>query len=60
MKFKINYNILNSMSGPSSAESSDLESSKAEVVELTDRCTNLRAMNEELMTMLEKMYAEQK
>ena len=48
------------MLGPSSAESSDLESSKAEVVELTERCTNLRSMNEELMTMLEKMYAEQK
>jgi hypothetical protein len=26
---------------------------KAEVVELTDRCTNLRAMNEELLSMLE-------
>jgi hypothetical protein len=39
--------------GPSSSSGS------AEVQELTERCTNLRKMNDELLGMLEKMYEEQ-
>jgi hypothetical protein len=36
-----------------------LRASKAEVAELTERCVNLRTMNEELLGMLEGMYASQ-
>ena len=37
----------------------ELESAKKEISELTERCANLRQMNEELLGMLERMYAEQ-
>jgi hypothetical protein len=36
--------------------SEELLKVKAEMVEITDRCTNLRTMNEELITMLEAMH----
>ena len=40
--------------GPSKEE---LEAARAEVTQLTERCAQLRQMNEELLAMLERMYA---
>ncbi len=37
----------------------ELDAARAEVAQLTARCTQLRQMNEELLAMLEKMYAQE-
>ena len=39
---------------------SELEKSSLQNEELTQRCVDLRAMNEEVMSMLEKMYDKEK
>ena len=46
----------NDFTGDTGSSSS---SNSAEVQELSERCTNLRKMNDELLGMLEKMYEEQ-
>ena len=40
---------------PGEAEK-ELEAARAEVTQLTERCAQLRQMNEELLAMLERMY----
>jgi chromosome segregation ATPase len=45
--------------GSSGTLKTELETAKREVSELTERCANLRQMNEELLGMLERMYADQ-